>query len=166
MLAVFNPSSSHYCVPALNDSTRKVEAYFNELSAFTGVETFSYAREKKAFLADLESIQEDYSEANWDGYGASPLSLKSLAYARYFIEHVCELWGVSYPDLCPEPDGSLGMEWNGNGNTLIVSISSDAKLSYARLNKSQGIRSSGTYPYRKNKIPRDLYPILSELKTR
>jgi hypothetical protein len=52
---------------------------------------------------------EQYAEANWDLYGAEPISPKTLAAARYFLRLLPGNLGK--PAIAPGADGSISLEW-------------------------------------------------------
>jgi hypothetical protein len=57
---------------------------------------------------DLEGY-EQYSEANWDGYDAEPITVETLNYARRLLKIMPNTFGS--PDVAPSADGSIGLEW-------------------------------------------------------
>ena len=74
-----------------------------------------------------------YSEChgrNWDGYGASPLSVNGILRAM-------QIAGVISPDslptsISPEPDGEVALEWAGRDQTwLSVSLGDSSRVTYA-----------------------------------
>jgi hypothetical protein len=104
------------------------------------------------FQEQLEEIKRDCSFPDWDGYGALPLNETSVRLAKQFIKQVMELYPeLPYPELCPEPDGDLGFDWNVNENKLAVSINSNYLVSYCVV-FSNGTRGKGDYPYKQNEI--------------
>jgi hypothetical protein len=52
---------------------------------------------------------EQYSEANWDGNDAEPITAETLQYARWFLKVIPQTFGP--PDIAPSADGSIGLEW-------------------------------------------------------
>ncbi len=104
------------------------------------------------FQEQLEEIKQACSFPDWDGYGALPLNETSVRLAEEFIKVAMELYPeLPYPELCPEPDGDLGFDWNVNENKLAVSINSNYLVSYSVV-FSNGTRGKGDYPYKQNEI--------------
>jgi hypothetical protein len=52
---------------------------------------------------------EQYSEPNWDGHDAEPITAETLHYARWLLKVIPETFGP--PDIAPSADGSIGLEW-------------------------------------------------------
>jgi hypothetical protein len=52
---------------------------------------------------------EQYSEPNWDGHNAEPITAETLQYAGRLLKIIPETFGV--PDIAPSADGSIGLEW-------------------------------------------------------
>ncbi len=81
---------------------------------------------------DLEEIYDECSIENWDGYGA-----RAITQETYFeASKLLELIPTSYPmpDICPEPNGGIGLEWyKERGYSLIVSVSGRNIIIYAGL---------------------------------
>ena len=52
---------------------------------------------------------EQYAEADWDGYGAEPITAETLQLARKLLGVMPHILGK--PDIAPSADGSIGLEW-------------------------------------------------------
>jgi hypothetical protein len=52
---------------------------------------------------------ERYNQANWDGYGAEPITPETLRYARRLMPVIPDTFGR--PDVAPSGDGAIGLEW-------------------------------------------------------
>jgi hypothetical protein len=59
---------------------------------------------------------EQYSQANWDGRNAEPITAQTLQYARRLLKVIPETLGP--PDIAPSGDGSIGLEWVPEGGRL------------------------------------------------
>jgi hypothetical protein len=59
---------------------------------------------------------EQYSEPNWDGYNAEPITAETLQYARWLLKVIPETLGP--PDIAPSADGSIGLEWVPESGSL------------------------------------------------
>jgi hypothetical protein len=52
---------------------------------------------------------DQYAKANWDGYGALPITRETIAAARRFVRSMPRAYGA--PDIAPGADGAIGLEW-------------------------------------------------------
>lgn len=59
---------------------------------------------------------ERYDLANWDGYGADPITTETLSAARVFLQMLPRTLGD--PDIAPGADGAIGLEWAFNNRPL------------------------------------------------
>lgn len=50
-----------------------------------------------------------YNVPNWDGYGASPITPGTVAFAREMLAAIPD--GAEPPHIAPGGDGSIGLEW-------------------------------------------------------
>ena len=81
---------------------------------------------------DLYKRVEQCSAANWDGYGAMPVTRETFMQACNFMEALP--LGTTAPSVGAEPDGNLTLEWyRSPRSTLSVSISPEGELHYAAL---------------------------------
>jgi hypothetical protein len=81
---------------------------------------------------NLVSTFERCSEANWDGYGAEPVTQDSYRNAYLLLEALPA--GYPMPVASAEPDGQLTLEWYRSPmHTLSVSVSATGELHYAAL---------------------------------
>lgn len=84
-----------------------------------------------SLIEEIDSIAAESSGENWDGYGASSISRKAVEFSKSFIRNLPVEF--SNPEISPEPDGSIGLEWhldayrwiivsfNGNGDFFFAS---------------------------------------------
>ncbi len=112
---------------AVEKNCRQVAHDFQRTA--TGQSAIPLANELQEVL--LESIQ-----PGWDGYDAVPLSIGAYQDTLKFLRLLPTK--VTQPDIVPEPDGCIGLEWyHSNGNTFIVSFNGSEILAYAGISKSQ-----------------------------
>lgn len=82
-------------------------------------------------LTDLHDL-----DANWDSYGALPISLRAEAVTR---ELLVAFWNAGLIpddpdfDLMPVPTGGLQLEWTGTNGELEIEVRSDGSLSILRV---------------------------------
>ena len=87
---------------------------------------------KQAILAELRTIAEDCSLENWDNGDAIALDLSALQKAESIIRALPD--GFVLPELAPEPDGSISMDWIRTLNRLYsLSVGPTNRLVYAWL---------------------------------
>jgi hypothetical protein len=98
-------------------------------------------RQIDRFEQEINEIVQKYSEADWDGYGAFPICIGSVQYARQFLKLIASQ-GFKNPDLVPEPTGDLGMLWSNETCDLAISIDEKGVLSWATFMPSGGDHDS------------------------
>lgn len=88
----------------------------------------------------LGAVWNECRQADWDGFGALPVSEDTLRNADQFLDSLP--LGCPAPSVGAEPDGQLTLEWHrGPRRTLSVSVTPDGYLHYAALvglNRSYG----------------------------
>ncbi len=83
-------------------------------------------------ISRIWALANECSQPDWDGYGASPLDERAALAAVDFIRALPE--GVPLPDLAPEPDGSISLDWIQSRNRLFsLSVAPGNRLVYAWL---------------------------------
>lgn len=70
-----------------------------------------------------------YREANWDGYGALPISEDTIKNCVIIIDALPR--HVPVPDIIPEPNGDVGLDWIKGKQELSISVDSNENVSYA-----------------------------------
>ena len=86
--------------------------------------------EKAEAISELSSIVAECRFENWDSDGASPIRKRAALLAERFIRVLPE--GVPMPEVTPEPDGSVGLEWyQSKRKAFVVSFGSSARLAYS-----------------------------------
>ena len=69
---------------------------------------------------------------NWDGYGAKAITTQTLNKAMVFFSRLPDT--LPKPEITPEPDGEIALEWYGNGGHVFsVSVNKNKQLSYSGL---------------------------------
>lgn len=81
-------------------------------------------------LSRLWAMLDECSEPDWDGSGAAPLNVSAVAAAEIFIRALPE--GVPLPEVAPEPDGSVSLDWiKSRHRQLSLSIGGMDRVAYA-----------------------------------
>lgn len=85
---------------------------------------------KADLLNSLELLHVECAKANWDCYGAEPVSVVALSRVRLFIRSLPD--GFPLPELSVEPDGAVSLDWMpSNNRTLSVSLGESVRVPYA-----------------------------------
>ena len=83
-------------------------------------------------LDNLIEVFKECSEENWDGYGAKPITSKVYSEALNLIALLP--LSLPFPDIVPEPDGSIGFEWyKEKRNLFVISIGGNNIINFAGL---------------------------------
>ena len=110
---------------ASNRLSRLVEEAENEVAVAARAEITDS-------LNGLVEVFKDCSKPDWDAHGALPVSSEAVLEALSFIRQLPI--GIQAPDVSPEPDGEVGLEWSdGHARSLVISFSGDGRISYAAL---------------------------------
>ena len=95
-------------------------------------------------LEDLIKVAEECNSANWDGYGAEPITNETFWQAFHFLSALP--FGFPPPSVGAEPDGHLTFEWHRSPRrTLSISVSPEGDLHYAALLGAS--KAYGTEPF-------------------
>jgi hypothetical protein len=96
------------------EGTQVRQAYttvWNYDTVATDIDILTYIR---AFLdnpvVDPLDGYDQYNRPNWDGFGAEPITPKTLHYARQMREMLPDAFGE--PHIAPGADGSIGFYWS------------------------------------------------------
>lgn len=89
-------------------------------------------------IEHLLDLPDRYRHENWDGEGAEPISEAAIQEAREFLQKLTS-W-VPLPEVVPEPDGYLGLEWCANKWLLyVVSFNGKGAMSCSGLMGSERV---------------------------
>ncbi len=95
-------------------------------------------------FAALSRLAQECENANWDGYGAAPVSQRGIEEASAVIRSLP--LGFPQPDTSADFDGHVTLEWyRSPTRTLAVSVSPDGLLHYAAIIGAS--RQFGTEPF-------------------
>ncbi len=95
-------------------------------------ESHSLFGAKAKAIEELNQLALDCSQPNWDGYDAVPISMGALVNAEAFIRALPS--NLPLPEFCPEPDGSISVDWIVSRLQLLsLSISGSNRIAYAWL---------------------------------
>lgn len=83
-------------------------------------------------MKTVDQVLVDCSTENWDGYGALPVNLSSVHYAKKLLDTLPR--EIRTPDIGADPDGEVSLEWTAGPRQVIsISISHAGDLAYAGL---------------------------------
>jgi hypothetical protein len=100
------------------------------------------------------------SRADWDGFGAEPVSDKAYELARRFVAMLPDT--IPMPSVGTEPDGHITFEWYRNpDHVLSVSVGADGSIYYAALLGKK--RRSGTEPFNA-RMPTEILQLARRVK--
>lgn len=89
----------------------------------------------------LFDVYRECSEANWDGYSASPITWNTFREALQLIRLLPSFFPL--PEILAEPDGSIGFEWRkGQRLIFVISVEGKHKINYAGIFGSNKVHGS------------------------
>ena len=107
---------------------------------------------RSAFECLLDDISHRCGQSNWDGDNSDPILPVTCDHALRLIEALPA--DVGHPDITPEPDGHILLEWyHSPARVLAVSISSEGVLYWSGLDDA--VRETGAVKFDQN-IPTNL----------
>jgi hypothetical protein len=81
---------------------------------------------------ELATVWNECREADWDGYGARPVTQDALRNTYQLLESL--IADIPAPSIGAEPDGDFTLEWHHSPRqTLSVSVSAEGDLHYSAL---------------------------------
>ncbi len=93
-------------------------------------------------LRSLDDVFIECSKEGWDGYDAQPITETAYIEAKRFIESMPLISFLPSPEIIPEPNGEIGLEWSkGKRQIFIASLRGENEIVYAGLfgtNKTHG----------------------------
>ncbi|MBA2526958.1 MAG: hypothetical protein H0V18_14425 [Pyrinomonadaceae bacterium] len=94
--------------------------------------SFALFGPKAAAISQIWSLVDECAEVGWDGQEAEPISEVAAALAADFIRALPK--HVPLPELAPEPDGSISLDWIRSRHRLFsLSVGASSRLAYAWL---------------------------------
>lgn len=122
-----------------SDASKFLQEILNSnIKALRRAETWNT---KGNIITELIDVFNNHSTPNWDGYGAEPIFAIAYDDAVAFINALPT--SIPLPEILPEPDGSIGLEWdNGANKTFTVLLNGKGLITYAgilgKCNKAHG----------------------------
>jgi hypothetical protein len=78
---------------------------------------------------EVESVWMNRRQLGWDGYDALPIKKASAEDAKEFLRHLSQ--ELLQPEIVPENEGTLALEWQQGDSVFVVSFQGSGKLVYA-----------------------------------
>lgn len=84
---------------------------------------------KAVLLSELVELKDECAEEGWDGNGAHPIDFAAVLQVARFLRALPDR--VPLPEISPEPDGSVSLDWIQSRSRLFsVSVSGGNRLAY------------------------------------
>ena len=81
-------------------------------------------------LKSLNEVYDECLEANWDGYGASPIFPEAYFEASKLLRIIPASFPM--PEILPEPSGEIGLEWYKERDfSFVISVGGKNIITYA-----------------------------------
>jgi len=97
---------------------------------------------------ELERLAAHYTEPNWDGYKAAPVSEAALQLAGKLVDQItsiCSEKGVALPDVSASPDSSVIYEWINGRKRFAIMVDEDGLVNYSFLNGESRVSGRDRY---------------------
>jgi hypothetical protein len=106
--------------------------------------------EKAAAISKLRALAIECGQENWDGDGAAMIDPMAIINAEAIVRALPI--GVPLPELAPEPDGSVSLDWiQSSTRQFSVSVGRSQRLAYAWLDGTD--RGHGVATFDGSTIP-------------
>lgn len=93
-------------------------------------------------LQSLDDVYSECSEAGWDGYDAFTITESAYFEAKKIIKNLPLTSIIPMPEIVPEPNGEISLEWyKEKRHVFVISVSGRNEIIYAGLfgiNKTHG----------------------------
>jgi hypothetical protein len=91
--------------------------------------------EKAAAISSLRALANECGQAGWDANDACAIDSTAVLWAERFIRALPD--GIPMPEIAPEPDGSISLDWLQARNRLFsLSIGATDRFAFAWLDGS------------------------------
>jgi len=105
---------------------------------------------KAAVISQLRALANECADGNWDGNGAHPVNPVAVFMAESFVRAIPST--LPLPELAPEPDGSVSLDWIQSRNRLFsLSVGPNNRLAYAWLDGTD--KGHGVASFDRERIP-------------
>lgn len=102
------------------------------INEIRGPETCTFGIPLISTLRGLYEIYRQYSQQDWDGYGAAAVSLGAYEEAVKLINLLPS--SIKMPEILAEPTGEIAFEWwEAAGQVFVLSVGGKHRISYAEI---------------------------------
>lgn len=132
-ICIGNNCPSFWTNPSSEGSDPKIiQNINNSISEFRNRESMTFGRPLDEIHMALFETYRACSMADWDGYGAYPVTTDAYEEAMKIIQLLPS--EIKMPEIIPEPNGEIGFEWReGKGHVLVISVSGKHRITYASI---------------------------------
>jgi hypothetical protein len=115
--------------------------------------------EKSAVIREIQAVAAAHGRMGWDGEEAYAVSLLAADQGEAFIRALPS--DVPMPEVAPEPDGSISLDWIQSRNRLFsISIGLTDRLAFAWLDGTD--RGHGVARFDRERIPSRILDAIRE----
>lgn len=112
---------------------------------------------RNTLAAEVWEVFKDCSTRGWDGYDAEPITIDTALQCIRMMDLLPD--GQFDPEIVPEPDGYIGLEWqNDIGMTMVMSVAT-SEITFAAILGDKR-RSTGVRPI-SDEIPNEILDMLA-----
>lgn len=105
---------------------------------------------ESSIFDEIDSIAADCSKSNWNGDQSEPIGEQTVLYAKKLVSLFPN--DIAVPDVVPEPDGSIGFEWDiDQDQWMIVSVNEGGSIYYA-VKFDEHSKSDGKIDFNMDKV--------------
>lgn len=116
---------------ALSREARTLSAAARNLDAVVE-RSFALFGPKAVTISQIWELASECADEDWDGDGGAPISARTIMQAIALIRALPV--DVPLPELAPEPDGAISMDWIESRHRLFsLSVGESNRLAYAWL---------------------------------
>lgn len=117
------------------------EKIIREIAEIWSPRSVTFGSSLDEILASLFAVYKECAEADWDGYGAAPITADAHEEAKRIITLLPS--SLRMPEIVAEPTGEIGLEWRrGRGQIFVMSVSGRHQINYAGLFSGNKIHGS------------------------
>lgn len=121
----FRPSSS-----GASDTSKRLAEFLK--SVLNHTRSTAHGSQWENLHEELLGMAAERSCVNWDDQGAQPIAELALEEALLFLDNLPS-W-IPLPDVVPEPDGSIGLEWyKAPDKQFAISFGGQGSIAFAGL---------------------------------
>lgn len=141
----------------VSDAFQQVMEYKSDWEKHSSVPNSTQSHKKDVLELFTDIAADAFGKKDWDGEGAEAIVLETIFIAYKVIELFDE--GIPLPEIVPEPNGDIGMEWVTSSEHLVISVSKDKGYTYAYISE-EGDRFYGSGKIKSTGLPQKVINLL------